>query len=347
MIQYKEVGVEVSQSLEGTLIRPRTKSGQVTLALAHYDRHGPLIEGIVTLPGLDLRVMVVGQNTRERDGANRHRRMLREGEFDMAEVSLSSYLMAKDRGAPFSAIPVFPRRLFSLSQIWTRSDSGLQSPAELRGKRVGINTFQTTLSVLAKADLNRIYNLNWRDISWTTAREETIPFSPDEKVDIQTLKPGESLVDRLLNGALDAVMVPHPPEELLVSNRISRLLRDPQGEEVSYFNRFGYYPIMHVIAIRDDVLEKFPELSRNTLEAFDQSFEIAKKRWNDPNWSLLAWGRQEFERQQEQFKTDIWPNGLARNRENLAWFIEQSFDQGLISRVYDPSGLFAQDTLDS
>lgn len=327
-------------------IRPDAKSDQITLALAHYDRHGPLIEGIVTLSELDLKVMVVGQNTYERDGANRHRRMLREGEFDMAEVSLSSYLMAKDRGAPFSAIPVFPRRLFSLSQIWTRSDSGINSPAELRGKRVGINTFQTTLSVLAKADLHRIYQLNWREISWTTAREETIPFSPESKVDIQTLKPGETLVDRLLNGELDAVIVPHPPEELLASKQISRLLEDPQREEASYFNSYGYYPIMHVIAIRDDVLERFPELGSDASAAFEQSFEIANKRWNDPNWSLLAWGRQAFEWQGEQFQANIWPNGMAKNRDNLAWFIEQSFDQGLISKLYDPSDLFTATTLD-
>ncbi len=336
----------MSQSQEQSQTRPVGKPVQITLALAHYDRHGPLIEGIVTLPGVDLKAMVVGQNTYERDGANRHRRMLREGEFDMAEVSLSSYLMARDRGLPFSAIPVFPRRLFSLSQIWTRCDSEINSPAELKGKRVGINTFQTTLSVLAKADLNRIYEVIWREISWTTAREETIPISAESKIGIQTLKAGETLVDRLLHGGLDAVIVPHPPEELLASKQISRLLEDPQDKEVSYFNQFGYYPIMHVIAIREDVLERYPELSITASAAFDQSFEIAKKRWNDPNWSLLAWGRQAFERQQEQFRADIWPNGLAKNRDNLAWFIEQSFDQGLISRVYDPSELFAPLTLD-
>ena len=131
--------------------RSRWPDGPLTLAVSHYDRHLPLIEGEVSIPGVQLQVLVVGQSDECRDGSHRHQRMLNEEEFDVAEVSLSSYLMAKDQGAPFVAIPIFPRRLFSMSQMWIRRDSGIRTPVDLIGKSVGLNTFQTTLSVLAKS----------------------------------------------------------------------------------------------------------------------------------------------------------------------------------------------------
>src|SRR5437016_9471475 len=126
---------------------------RLTIAMSHYDRHVPFFDGTVQPEGVDLNVLIVGQSDRQRDGEERHERMLQKGEFDVAELSLSSYLMAKSRGMPFTAIPVFPRRLFSLSQMWVNVDAGINSPPNLIGKRVGLSTFQTTLSVLAKGDL--------------------------------------------------------------------------------------------------------------------------------------------------------------------------------------------------
>ena len=102
--------------------------------------------------------------------------MLKHGEFDICEVSLSSYLMAKSRNMPFIAVPVFPRRLFSHSQIWINVDAGIRTPNDLVGRKVGLNTFQTTLSVLAKGDLQSEYDVPWRDIEWYVAREETVPL---------------------------------------------------------------------------------------------------------------------------------------------------------------------------
>ncbi len=320
--------------------RKRWPNGPLTLALAHYDRHVPLIEGDASIPGVELKVLVVGQSDEGRDGNHRHERMLNEEEFDVAEVSLSSYLMAKDQGAPFTAIPVFPRRLFSMSQMWIRKDSGIHSPADLIGKTVGLNTFQTTLSVLAKADLGRMYEVPWREIHWVVVRDETRPFVPDPNVKLSKLSAGDSLVDCLLSGRLDSVIVPHPPRAFLESPQVARLLEDPMVEETNYFERFGSFPIMHVVAFRNEVLKKSPELAVAMFNAFQQSWEIARERWDDPNWSYLAWGRHSFEQQHQLLASDIWPNGLQKNLDNLTWFIEQSHDQGLITRTCDPSEMF-------
>ena len=99
---------------------------KLTIALSHYDRHVPFFDGTVQPEAIDLNVLIVGQSDRQRDGEERHERMLQKAEFDVAELSLSSYLMAKSRGMPFTAIPVFPRRLFSLRRCGSMSRRGIE-----------------------------------------------------------------------------------------------------------------------------------------------------------------------------------------------------------------------------
>src|SRR5579859_7699213 len=104
---------------------------KITLAVAHYDRHVPFFDGKVGAHRFDVTVKEVGQSIPGRDGSERHARMLNHGEFEAAEVSLSSYLMAKDRGRPFTAIPIVPRRLFCQSLFFVRAGSDLKEPADL------------------------------------------------------------------------------------------------------------------------------------------------------------------------------------------------------------------------
>ena len=112
---------------------------------------------------------------------------------------------------PFTAIPVFPRRLFSLSQMWVNANAGIRSPQDLIGKKVGLSTFQTTLSVLARGDLQAEYQVPWRKIDWYISKEEAVPLKPLEGVRMQILKPGQKMGAMLETGEIDALMMPHPP----------------------------------------------------------------------------------------------------------------------------------------
>src|ERR1051325_4997 len=188
---------------------------KLTMAVSSYDRHFPFFDGSVALDGADLDVLLVGQSERLKHGVDRHERMLQKGEFDICELSLSSYLMARSRGMPFTAIPVFPRRLFSLSQMWVRKDAGIKSPKDLEGQKVGLSTFQTTLSVLAKGDLQSEYGVDWRKISWVVAKEETVAFEPMTGVDIRLAPAGQKIGALLAEGAIDALFMPHPPKQVL------------------------------------------------------------------------------------------------------------------------------------
>ena len=318
----------------------------LTMALSHYDRHVPFFDGSIQPRDINLKVLQVGQSVTLRDGASRHGRMLREGEFDVCEVSLSSYLMAKSRGWPFTAIPVFPRRLFSQSMIWVNINAGIRSPKDLIGRKIGLNSFQTTLSVLTKGDLQSEYGIPWRDIQWHTRRKETINFTATEDTKIHLIPPDKEIGKMLVQGEIDALIMPHPPKEVTQGNdRIRRLFEDAKQEEVKYFNKNGFYPIMHVIAFKDEVLKKYPQAALTLIKAFEDAKKISQDYYSDPNWSLMAWGRHLFEEERHLLGNDPWPNGLQKNRANLERFIGYSLDQGLLTRELTVKELFDESTL--
>ena len=321
---------------------------KLTMALSHYDRHLALFDGSVQAEGVDLQVLEVGQSNPLKHGQDRHERMLQKGEFDICELSLSSYLIAKSRGMPFTAIPVFPRRLFSLSQMWVNVNAGINSPQHLIGKKVGLSTFQTTLSVLAKGDLQSEYDVPWRKIDWYISKDEAVPIKPIEGVRMQLLKSGQKIGAMLEKGEIDALMVPHPPKEALRGGgNIRRLFADPKAEETKYFRKNGYYPIMHVVAFKDDVLAKDPWLAKSVAEAFDKAKEACMEYYDDPNWSRFVWGRHLFEEERAVFGDDPWPHGIRKNRANLERFIGYSLDQGLMEKMLGIDELFATSMLDS
>jgi len=321
---------------------------KVTMALSHYDRHLPFFDGSVVPEGVDLTILEVGQSNPLRHGADRHERMLQKGEFDICELSLSSYLMAKSRGMPFTAIPVFPRRLFSQSQMWVNVAARIQSPRDLIGRKVGLSTFQTTLSVLAKGDLKSEYGVEWRKIHWVVAKEETVAFKPQEGVSIRLVPPGKKIGTMLEQGEIDALMMPHPPQAVLSgSDEIGRLFADPKQEELQYYRKNGFYPIMHVVAFKDEVLRQHPGLAQSVMEAFEKAKEACKHFYDDPNWSRLAWIRHLFEEERKLLGEDPWPCGVERNRANLERFIGYSLDQGLMETRLAVEDLFVSTTLDT
>ncbi|MBF8253621.1 MAG: 4,5-dihydroxyphthalate decarboxylase [Deltaproteobacteria bacterium] len=321
---------------------------RLTMALSHYDRHIPFFDGSVKAEGVDLQVLEVGQSNPLKHGQDRHERMLQKSEFDICELSLSSYLIAKSRGMPFAAIPVFPRRLFSLSQMWVNTNAGIDSPQDLIGKKVGLSTFQTTLSVLAKGDLQAEYGVPWRKLDWYMSKDEAVPIKPIDGVRMQILKPGQKIGAMLEQGEIDALMVPHLPKEALRGGgNIRRLFTDPKAEETKYFRKNGYYPIMHVVAFKDQVLAQNPWLARSVMEVFDKAKAACVEYYDDPNWSRFVWGRHLFEEERIAFGEDPWPHGVKKNRANLERFIGYSLDQGLMEKKLEVEELFAPNTLDT
>jgi 4,5-dihydroxyphthalate decarboxylase len=321
---------------------------QLTIALNRYDRHVPFFNGTVTPPkGIGLRALEVGESSANRDGADRHERMLNAHAFDIAEMSLSTFIMAVARNPnlPLTGIPVFPRRFFSAGQIYVGASSGVQSPADLRGRKVGLHAFQVTLSVLGKGDLKLDYGVAWEDIHWVCMRPELVPIDLGPDVKIEVIPKGRDIGLMLCEGEIDALISPQPRASMLARpDRYRRLFGDVHAEELRYFDKHGFYPIMHLVVLKRELADRMPELPRELVRMFDEAKALAYEYYSDSNYSLLADARMLYEQQRRDFGDDPWPNGLARNRKNLQQFIEYSYDQRLIASPIAVEQLFHPST---
>lgn len=315
---------------------------QLRIALDRYDRHFPFFDGTVKPPmGVVLSAYQVGQTVQLRDGEFRHERMLHDGEFEAAEFSFSSFLMAVDRGLDIVGVPVFPRRLFSQGLFYVRNDGSVRAPQDLAGRRVGLNSFQTTLSVLARGDLKRVYKTNWEDVVWCASNPEKVPFEMKKGARTENLPAGSQLTEHLKSGRIDAFIHPHPPHTVMEEESgVRRLFADPANEEKRYWRESGFFPIMHVIAMRRSLVASWPELPGIVMDLFRQANRIARSYFDDPNWSMLLWARLAYEDQRKSLERDPWANGLDANRKNIEMFVDYMRDQNLVSQNLDASKLF-------
>jgi 4,5-dihydroxyphthalate decarboxylase len=180
------------------------------------------------------------------------------------------------------------------------------------------------------------------------SKEEAVPFKVQEGVHIELVPAGKKIGSMLEQGEIAALMMPHPPQQALRgSPKIRRLFADPKQEEIKYFRKNGYYPIMHVVAFKAEILQKNPWLASRVMAAFDEAKKGCAKYYDDPNWSRFIWGRHLFEEERNVFGDDPWPHGVRKNRPNLERFIGYSLDQGLMEKELSVEELFTASTLDS
>ncbi|MGE5220432.1 MAG: hypothetical protein ACM3SP_25795 [Chloroflexota bacterium] len=308
---------------------------EITLALGSYDRHAPLLEGCIHHPDIDVSYIELDPQQ------GRHERFLQHFEFDAAELSLSSYLIAIDLGLPVHAVPIFPRRLFSQSQMYKNVHCGIDSAAALAGKKIGLSAYQNTLGVRAKGDLTHFYGVPRDTVTWVTPGEEVVDVELPADLNIET-RAGMAEIEReFVEGKIQAMFVSRLPKAFRDGNpNLARLFADPQREEERYLRDVGFFPIMHVLAFKRELAEKYPELPRALYDVFEQARRRAVQRWIDPNWSLAIWGRRELERQSRLCSFDPWCNGLEANRKNIEQFALYSHEQGLTRRRLMPDELF-------
>ncbi|MEE2955082.1 MAG: 4,5-dihydroxyphthalate decarboxylase [Pseudomonadota bacterium] len=321
---------------------------KVTLALERYERHIPFFLGQVKIPsGVDLIPVEVGEVSPRRDGTDRHNRMLKHLEFDVCEMSLGSFILGKSRDPdfPFIGVPVFPRRYFSLSQIFVNANSGIDTPRDLVGRNVGINAFQVTLSVLAKGDLSKEYDVPWQKINWKCMRPEQLPLKFPENVSVEPIPPNSDIGEMLVNGEIDALISPQQPSrtsEALANAgpKIRRLFKKPEEEDKRYFKKNGFFPVMHLLVIRDEVAKRLPSLSRDLILMWEDAKKIAYKFYEDPNYSMLAWSDNVYRAERAFLAPDLWPSGVEANRKNLDLFLNYCADQGLMDKTLCVNDLF-------
>ena len=312
------------------------KKLELTLACGPYESVRALIEGTVAPDGVQFTVLT------NMDSSTRHWRMLRNHEFDVCELSMSSYLVAKDQGYPLTAIPVFLHRRFRHGFIFVNSAAGISEPTDLIGKRIGVKTFQTTAILWIRGILESEYGVDHTKVTWVTELEEDVEFNPAAGLSLERAPAGLTVEDMLVDGEVDAVLHPDLIDPILNGDsRVGRLFENYHEVELDYFRRTGIFPIMHVTAIRQELIDEHPWLPINLNRAFEASKEVAYKRLANPRVIPLAWFRSYLDEERELFGGDPWEYGLSdRNRHNLETAIGYSHECGLISRKLSVDELF-------
>lgn len=309
---------------------------QLTLACGDYEIVRALKEGDVKVDGVDLTVLT------RMDSSTRHWRFLRNREFDIAELSSSSYLVARDAGLPFRAIPVFLHRRFRHGFIFINTTRGIREPKDLIGRRVGVKSWQVSAILWMRGILEEEYGVPHRSIEWFSDLDEDVDFTPPPDLRL-TKVPHDTSVERMLAaGELDALLHPNLIDPILNKDpNVGRLFPNYKDEELAYFRKTGIFPIMHVMGIRQEVVEAHPWLPANLYRAFNEAKAIAMKRMENPRIVPLAWYREAWEEQEQILGPDPWEYGLGeRNRRNLETLVGYSNAHGLIGRRIPLEELF-------
>ena len=305
-----------------------SKKIHLTLACGDYEIIRALKERTVEPDGIELTILT-GMTADVRHG-----RMIRNREFDVAELSMSNYLIAKHRGLPFVAIPVFLHRRFRHGFIFINAARGITEPTDLIGKKVGLCNFHATANLWIRGILEHDYKVPHKQIHWFKEDDEKLQWTPPAGLKIEKIPTGKHIVDMLLASELDAVIDPELIQPVLDKDkRVSRLFPNYRDLEMDYFKRTGMFPIMHTTAIKQEIVEKHPWVPINLMQAFEESKNAAYKRTENPRIVPLAWFRHFLEEQQEILGTDPWVYGLGdANRKNLETLMQYSVEQGLIGR---------------
>ena len=323
---------------------------RLTLACWNYDRTRALQDGRVRADGIKL-------NYLDLPVEETFFRMLRHHEFDVAEMSLSSYTVSLMKPEPrFVAIPVFPSRFFRHSCIFVHSASGIREPKDLIGKRVGTPEYQMTAPVWIRGILADEYAVPVDAVTYCTGGEEETGRSEKLNLDlpanikVQPIGPNDTLSAMLRDGKIDALYTARMPSSFRPGDgRVRRLFDDYVGVEREYFRRTRIFPIMHVVAMRRDVYEQNRWIAQSLYKAFcaAQRLTYADLEETAAQKVMLPWTGAYVEEARREMGDDFWPYGFEANRDVLTTFLRYHHEQGLSRRRLEPAELFAPETLES
>ncbi len=315
---------------------------QLTFACGDYDRTQALIDGTVRPEGLELNWLTLPH-------LEIWTRMLNYYEFDCSELSLSSYLIARTLKKPLIAIPIFPARAFRHSYIFINAKSGVGGPKDLEGKRVGLAEFQQTATVWVRGILQHDYGVSLEEIRWFTWTKSRMEIEMPGRYQVQEIPLGKRPDEMLIKGELDAIICASLFPSLLRGHpNVQRLFENYKEVEAAYYRKTGIFPIMHTVAIREELWRECPWIATSLFKAFQRAKEIAYQRVNDvsPYKISMVWFREPIKEQQELLGDDPWPYGLARNRKTVETLAQYLYEQGLIKKKPSVEELFAPNTLD-
>jgi 4,5-dihydroxyphthalate decarboxylase len=306
---------------------------KLTLACGRYDRTQPLIDGRVEPQGVELTFLPM------RPGET-FWRMLNHGEFDVSEMSLSSYTILRSEGdTRFIAIPVFPSRVFRHSAIYLPAGSRLERPEELAGKRIGVGDYQMTAAVWTRGMLMHEYGVRPEDVIWVTGKPIR-SIAPPAGIRMEAIPADTTLEAMLERGEIDALMSVMIPKSLGKTTR--RLFREPRKVESDYYRKTGIFPIMHTLVLKTALYQQHPWLAASFYRAFCRARDLAYAQMYDTDALTvsLPWVIDDVETTRDIFGPQIWDYSIEGSRPTLEALMTYLDEQKLSRRRMTVEELF-------
>ncbi|MFE0630902.1 ABC transporter substrate-binding protein [Streptomyces sp. NPDC058864] len=324
----------------------------LTFACGDYDRTRALEEGTIRPDGVDLTYLRLPVE-------ETFFRMMRHREFEVAEMSLSSYVLSLGDGtepSPFVALPVFTSRMFRHGALYCHTGSGISGPEDLRGKRVGTPEFQLTACVWMRGILADRHGVPFDSVTYVTGGQETPGRVEKAAVDlpgtvrVERVGQGRTLSELLASGEIDALCTPRVPGPFTAGDpRVRRVFPDVVAAEKEYHTATGIFPIMHVVVVRRDVYERHRWVAQSLYKALLAAKDAAYANLYDTSALrfMLPWLTPQLEEARALLGRDYWSYGLDANHDTLATFLRYHHEQGLSGRRWTPEELFAPESLEA
>jgi 4,5-dihydroxyphthalate decarboxylase len=321
---------------------------QLSIGITSNPRTWPVIDGQVRPDGIDLVPTVLHPS-------ELFWRQLRFAEFDIAEMSVSSLMIARSKGDDrFVGIPVFTTRRFFHTTTLVRRCAGIETPTDLKGKRVGVPEYQQTAALWSRGVLQHEFGVAPKDMEFWMERPPArshggaTGFTPPLGVTVNQIPPEKSIGSMMLAGELDAVifylvdpnLIDRSTANLHDHPDIKPLFPDPLAEGIRYYRKTGLYPINHGMVIKRELAERHPWAITNILKAFNRANEVADKQRIEHAGYHLETGLLPADAR-KALHTPLVCHGVVANRLVLETIAQYSLEQGLTSRLMKLDELFA------
>lgn len=315
----------------------------ITIACGNYDRARAIMDGRVRVEGCAVTFLPLYPE-------EIFHRAFKYEEFDVAELSFSSHIRTVAAGtAAYVGVPAFVSRIFRHSGIYVRADAGIDTPEDLRGKRIGLPEYQITAVVWMRGMIQNEYGVHPTEIHWRSGgqeepgRGERTPLKPIKDLDLKPIDDDKTLVGMLKDGELDALFTARAPSSFLAGEpHIRRLFPNTREAELAYYRKTGHFPIMHLIGIRKTLVEQYPWLATSVYKAFCQAKTLAMIDLVDVNALMvtLPWVEAETKETMAIMGADFWKYGIEENLHDIETLAGYSFEQDLIDRPVTVEELF-------
>jgi 4,5-dihydroxyphthalate decarboxylase len=297
---------------------------ELTLSVADYHRTRPLLKGDVQFDGIN-------PSFYKAASGEACLRPVYE-EFDVAEMSLSWYAMARCRNEPVCALPIFPMRMFIHPYIYCGANSGIKEPRDLIGRRIGMDRYRLTIGLWARGLLEEYHGVKPSEVRWFTSEAEGAGF--EAPADVEVTIAGEDVEEMLLRGDVDALISPNVPKSFRAGDpRLRRLFEPCRPAVEQYFASTGIFPITHTLVVREELLEREPWIVDSLVKGFEAADAFCRKEYDYPKRLLFPTAQLILEEEERRFGNNPWQEGLAPNAATLDKFMQYAAAQGYTPRV--------------